>query len=69
MKVIILIFSFFLFSCSPRISNNVLEKDSFLENTYNNAAAADTVNLKTELIEIFTDSLNIGVKGKNKLEF
>lgn len=67
MKVIILIFSFFLFSCSPRRSNNVLEKEFLLEKT-NIAAATDTVNLKTELIEIFTDSLTIGVKGKNKLE-
>lgn len=68
MKIIIGLFLLVMVSCSPRISNNVLEKDSFLENTYNNAAAADTVNLKTELIEIFTDSLTIGVKGKNKLE-
>ena len=67
MKLNIFIISIFLFACSTKSTNNenktipiVANNDTF------KPIVADTT--KTEIIETFVDSLNIGEKGKYKIE-
>lgn len=58
MKLNILIILIFILSCTASPTDNEIKDVSI----------ADTTNTNTEIIETFVDSLNIGEKGKNKVE-
>jgi hypothetical protein len=58
MKLNILIILIFILSCSASPTDNEIK----------HVSAANTTNTNTEIIETFVDSLNIGEKGKNKVE-
>ncbi len=58
MKLHILIILIFILSCTASPTDNEIKDVSI----------ADTTNTNTEIIETFVDSLNIGEKGKNKVE-
>ena len=58
MKLNILIILIFILSCTASLTDNEIKDVSI----------ADTTNTNTEIIETFVDSLNIGEKGKNKVE-
>ena len=58
MKLNILIILIFILSCTASPTDNEIKYVS----------AANTTNTNTEIIETFVDSLNIGEKGKNKVE-
>ncbi len=58
----------FILSCTAR-KNNQKENISSVANTnFDKPVLNDTLNPKTEIIETFTDSLNIGRKGECKIE-
>lgn len=58
MKLNILIILIFILSCTASPTDNEIKDVSI----------ADTTNTNTEILETFVDSLNIGEKGKNKVE-
>ena len=58
MKLNILIILIFILSCTASPTDNEIKDVSI----------TDTTNTNTEIIETFVDSLNIGEKGKNKVE-
>lgn len=58
MKLNILIILIFILSCTASPTDNEIKDVSI----------ANTTNTNTEIIETFVDSLNIGEKGKNKVE-
>lgn len=58
MKLNSLIILIFILSCTASPTDNEIKDVSI----------ADTTNTNTEIIETFVDSLNIGEKGKNKVE-
>lgn len=58
MKLNILIILIFILSCTASPTDNEIK----------HVSAANTTNTNTEIIETFVDSLNIGEKGKNKVE-
>ena len=58
MKLNNLIILIFILSCTASPTDNEIKDVSI----------ADTTNTNTEIIETFVDSLNIGEKGKNKVE-
>lgn len=68
MKLNILIILIFIFSCTARPTDNEIKNVSVADTTASKTTITDTTNTNTEIIETFADSLNIGEKGKNKIE-
>lgn len=68
MKPIILILLVSLISCKSKPFDNENEKASVFETLSVKTIVTDTAEIHTEIIETFTDSLNIGEKEKNKIE-
>jgi hypothetical protein len=68
MKLNILIILIFIYSCTTRPTYNEIKNVSVADKTASKTTIADTTNNNTEIIETFADSLNIGEKGKNKIE-
>jgi hypothetical protein len=68
MKLNILIILIFIFSCTTRPTDKEINNISTADSTASKTAIIDTTNTNTEIIETFVDSLNIGEKGKNKIE-
>jgi len=58
MKQNILIILIFIFSCTAKPADSEI----------NTVSVLDSTNTQTEIIETFVDSVNIGEKGKNKIE-
>ena len=58
MKIIILSILVIFYSCSSKI----------LDKKEENTSISNTTDTNTEILETFVDSLNIGEKGKNKIE-
>jgi len=65
MKKYVLFLFIVLLSCSPKQDKN---NTQFIQKKEPGKACKDTENSDTEIIEIFTDSTNIGEKGKSKIE-
>ena len=68
MKLNILIILIFSLSCTSRPTGNGSKSIPFADTTAAKITAADTTNTNAEILETFVDSLNIGVKGENKIE-
>ena len=66
MKLYILALLVFFISCSTKQLEKGIEKNQNLNATKD--AQRDTIVQNTEIIEVFSDSLNIGEKGKCKIE-
>lgn len=66
MKLYILALLAFFISCSTKKSEKDIDKNQNLITT--KEVERDIVEQNTEIIEIFSDSLNIGEKGKCKIE-
>lgn len=64
----ILIILILIFSCTARPTDNEIKNVSVADTTASKTTIADKTNTNTEIIETFVDSLNIGEKGKNKIE-
>lgn len=68
MKLNTLIILIFICACTARSTENEIKNISVADTTASKTTIADTTNNNTEIIETFADSLNIGEKGKNKIE-
>jgi hypothetical protein len=58
----------FIFSCTAKQHDNKNKSISIADTTSTTSMVADTANSNTEIIETFVDSINIGIKGENKIE-
>lgn len=58
----------FILSCVTRQTDNESQIKTKAEISRNKAILTDTISSDTEIIELFIDSLNIGEKGKAKIE-
>jgi|GEM_PF-3022693 len=71
MRLLLLTFYTILFSCSPKqkINKQSYKIDSELQNDKNlSFGSQNPETFDSEILETFVDSLNIGVKGKCKIE-
>jgi hypothetical protein len=68
MKVGLLFFLFFIFSCTTKQTNNKSKSNLALDTIAGKTILADTAYPNTEILETFVDSMNIGEKGKTKIE-
>lgn len=71
MRLLLLTFYTILFSCSPKqkINKQSYKIDSELQNDTNlSFGSQNPQTFDSEILETFVDSLNIGVKGKCKIE-
>jgi hypothetical protein len=68
MKLNFLFILIFIFSCATRQIDNINKKETAKYTVANKTILADTLPSDTEIIETFVDSLNIGEKGKTKIE-
>ena len=65
MKYIFVLTIIFLVSCSTKQNKN---GNNYTLQAIDNSKTIDTTIQKTEIIETFVDSTNIGVRGESKIE-